>query len=106
MSACHCLECQRRTGSTHGVAAFFVKGNVKITGDYNRYTRDADNGFKVVFYFCPTCGSTVYWEPERKPDVIVVAVGAFADPQFQAPSQSVFEEHKHQWVHISTKYID
>jgi hypothetical protein len=32
-----------------------------------------------VFHFCPSCGSTVYWEPARKPDMIGVAVGAFAD---------------------------
>jgi hypothetical protein len=40
----------------------------------------------------------VYWEPERKPELIGVAVGAFADPAFPAPSQSVFDERRHAWV--------
>ena len=31
------------------------------------------------FYFCPACGTAVYWEAEYLPDDIGVAVGAFVD---------------------------
>ena len=33
---------------------------------------------KVRTYFCPNCGSTVYWKADRLPDFIAVAVGLFA----------------------------
>ena len=56
-----------------------------------RYTRSSDSGFDVTFHFCGDCGSTVFWEPQRKPEWIAVAVGAFADPTFPRPSQAVFE---------------
>jgi hypothetical protein len=29
---------------------------------------------------------------------VAVAVGAFADPAFLAPSQAVYAEHRHRWV--------
>lgn len=103
MSLCHCLECQRRTGSTYGIAAFFARDAVKANGETSCFTRTADNGSKVSFYFCPTCGSTVYWESERKPDLIAVAAGSFADPQFPQPIQSVYEEHKHPWVNVPSQ---
>ena len=32
------------------------------------------------------------------PDLIAVAAGAFADPDFPAPEQQVYEQHKHPWV--------
>jgi hypothetical protein len=32
------------------------------------------------------------------PDLIGVAAGAFADPAFPAPSQSVWQERRHPWV--------
>ena len=38
------------------------------------------------------------WEPERMPQLIGVAVGAFADPSFPQPEQSVFTASKHAWV--------
>jgi hypothetical protein len=98
VSLCHCLQCQRRTGSTYGIAAFFPTNNVTLTGKARRFTRSSDSGKPVSFYFCPDCGSTVYWTPDRKPELIAVAVGAFADPEFPAPSQAVYAEHRHRWV--------
>jgi hypothetical protein len=98
ISLCHCLECQKRTGSTYGIAAFFASDNVEITGKASCYERNSDNNYKVTFYFCPNCGSTVYWKPERKPDFLAIAVGSFADPKFPKPDQTVYEKHKHHWV--------
>ena len=70
----------------------------RVAGDATAYTRPSDSGYTVTFYFCPHCGSTVYWEPRRKPEMVAVAVGAFADPAFPAPSQAVYAEHRHRWV--------
>ena len=98
VSLCHCLACQRRTGSTYGVAAFFTRDAVAVVGAMRDFTRTSDSGFDVAFHFCPDCGSTVWWEPARKPDLIAVASGAFADPHFPAPTQSVNEHHRHPWV--------
>ena len=52
----------------------------------------------MTFHFCPECGSTVFWEPERVPHLIGVAVGAFADPSFPQPQQSVWTDNKHVWL--------
>ena len=39
-----------------------------------------------LYHLCLQCGSTVFWEPEARRDVIAVAVGSFADPWFPASS--------------------
>lgn len=98
VSLCHCLECQKRTGSTYGIAAFFARDAVTAAGDAKTYTRSSDRGLPVTFHFCPICGSTVFWEPQRMPDLVAVAVGAFAGTAFPAPSQAVFAERRHPWV--------
>ncbi len=98
VSLCHCLDCQRRTGSTYGIAAFYLRDDVTARGRANAYQRSSDSGHAVKFHFCPECGSSVYWEPERMPALIAVAVGAFADPSFPAPTQSVWKQHRHPWV--------
>lgn len=98
VSLCHCLACQKRTGSVFGIAAFFERAQIRIEGRRKSFSRPSDSGFPVTFYFCPDCGSTVFWEPQRKPDFIAVAVGSFADPDFPAPSQAVYDECRHQWV--------
>src|SRR5262245_10551537 len=42
VSLCHCLECQKRTGSTYGIAAFFSREAVKTEGDCRTYPRCRD----------------------------------------------------------------
>ena len=74
-------------------------GACKRPGE-RRYTRPSDSGFDITFRFCPNCGSTVLWEPSRKPETIAVAVGAFADPAFPPPSRVVYEEHRRPWVEM------
>jgi len=49
-------------------------------------------------HFCPTCGTNLFWELDRRPDSIGVAVGGFIDPSFPAPTRSVWEESRHRWV--------
>jgi hypothetical protein len=100
VSLCHCLACQRRTGSSYGVAGFFARDAVAVEGIMRDFTRPSDSGFDVTFHFCPDCGSTVWWEPKRKPDLIAVASGAFADPQFPAPTQCVNDSTRHPWVGV------
>jgi hypothetical protein len=76
VAMCHCLECQRRTGSTFGVQAFYPREQVRLAkGIAKRYARRADSGRTVTFNFWPECGGTVFWEPEQRPELIAVAVG-------------------------------
>jgi len=96
---CHCLECQRRTGSVFSSQAFFKRDQIaSTTGDVTEYTRQAASGRSVTFRFCPTCGSTVYWEAEGFPGHVAVAVGSFADSSFGPPKYSVWERRRHEWV--------
>jgi hypothetical protein len=105
VSICHCLDCQRRTGSAFGVQARFRREDVSVEGRARAFTRAGDSGGRATFRFCPTCGSSVYWEPQGMPEFVVVAVGGFADPGFALPSVSVYEERKHPWVALPDNII-
>jgi hypothetical protein len=98
ISICHCLACQRRTGSAFGFQARFPRDRVDIAGESREYVRTSDQGEPRAYSFCPECGSTVYYLLESAPDVIAVPVGAFADPGFPEPGVSVWERRKHGWV--------
>ncbi len=101
ISVCHCLACQRRTGSAFGVQARFPEENVHIEGRFSEYVRISDKGEARTFSFCPECGATVFYTTESRPE-IVVPVGAFADPAFPEPLVSVWERRRHPWVDLPT----
>jgi hypothetical protein len=95
---CHCLACQRRTGSAFGWQAWFPRERVRISGRSREYARIADDGEPRVFGFCPDCGATLHCRIDSDPERIAVPVGAFADPAFPPPRVSVWESRKHGWV--------
>jgi hypothetical protein len=99
ISMCHCLACQRRTGSAFGIQARFTSTQVHIDGRYSVYARTSDDGEEDrAFHFCPDCGATVFYTSSSAPDVVAVPIGAFADPSFPAPTVSVYESRRHPWV--------
>jgi hypothetical protein len=100
ISVCHCLACQRRTGSVFGAQARFPRERVRTTGRASTYVRVADSGNRLRFHFCPDCGSSVYYWAEHIPDVIGIPLGAFADPAFPWPKFSVYEARQHSWIRI------
>ena len=104
--ACHCLDCQRRSGAPFSVGAFYPAEVVTISGAAKQFTRPAASGGKVHCHFCPNCGSTVYWKADNLPGFIGVAVGALADPEYPAPVRSVFEQSKHAWVQIDGAAVE
>ncbi len=101
VGVCHCLACQRRTGSVFAALASFA-APYEVSGRATEYMRVGDTeGAKFTFRFCPVCGTTVFHTEDGLEDRHVsVAVGAFADPSFPPPTVSVYERRRHAWVQL------
>ncbi|WP_420410720.1 GFA family protein [Roseibium sp.] len=68
--ACHCIQCRKTSG--HFVAASqAAKGDLHITGSEHltwfRSSETAKRGF------CAVCGSQMFWEPDGKGVVSIMA---------------------------------
>ena len=100
VSVCHCLDCQKRSGSAFAAQARWPDDRVELTGGYSEWAQAGDSGELATFRFCGTCGATLAYSNEGMPDVIAIAVGAFADPGFPPPQFSVYENRKHDWVGV------
>jgi len=99
VAACSCLECQKSTGSVFGVSTYWPKAAVaSIVGNSTCWRRGSSAGRWIDNYFCPVCGSTLYWYMEGAPASIGVSAGNFADPAFPPPTYAVWCESKHPWV--------
>jgi hypothetical protein len=100
VSICHCLACQRRTGSAFGMQAAFRPDQVQVVGRFSDFARISDEADKKehVFHFCPDCGSQVFYTEPTEPELIVVSVGSFADPSFPPPTESGYDSRRHPWI--------
>ena len=102
VTICHCLACQRRTGSAFGAQSLWDRDRVRVSGQYTDYTRVSDEADRKehVFHFCPACGSPVFHTAPSDPELVVVSVGSFADPTFPAPNRSGYDSRRHPWVRL------
>ena len=98
---CHCLDCQQRSGSAFAVQTRFPADRVRMTGERREWVYVSESGNAMSFHFCPTCGSNLWYRAGPFPDAVAIPVGNFADPNFPAPSFSVWEKRKHAWVEIT-----
>ena len=103
VSVCHCLACQRRTGSAFGVQARFPAEHVEIEGASKSFERISDDGEGRTFSFCPECGATVFYATATEPEFIAIPVGAFADPGFPAPGREIYLDRRHSWVLVALR---
>jgi hypothetical protein len=105
VSACHCLNCKKRSGSAFAVQARWPSDQVRIEGGSKTFGKVADSGNRATFHFCANCGSDVYYEIDGKFDdkfngLIAIPLGAFDDPFALQPRFSVWEKRKNDWLEI------
>jgi hypothetical protein len=100
VSVCHCLDCQKRSGSAFAFQARWPDERVAIVGEYREWMRPGDVGKRATFRFCPTCGATLAFVTEGMPGLTAIPAGAFADPQFPPPHYSVYETRRHGWLTV------
>jgi hypothetical protein len=109
VSVCHCLACQKRTGSALSAQARWAQECFQVEGRSREWVRTADSGQQTTYHFCPECGSTVYYGGGNFPDLVAIPLGALDDPYFETIDYSVWERRKHGWVDIlgeSVEHLD
>ena len=81
LTICHCSFCQRMTGSAYLVEPIFRKGDVEFSGKpLRRYDHvSSTSGKRVTVNFCGRCGTAVYLDLERFPDIVGMCGGTFDD---------------------------
>ena len=101
VSACHCLDCKKRSGSAFAVQARWPVERFQSEGTSRTWLQRADSGNQITHHFCPECGSGLFYTIENTFDgLIAIPLGAFDDPHFVSPKFSVWEERKNVWVEV------
>lgn len=97
MAQCHCLDCQRITGTGHATNALFAATDVTINGDTGSYDAVADSGNTATRHFCSTCGSRVFGVNSARPGVVNIPVGVFEDSSWFRPQLALFNKRRQVW---------
>jgi hypothetical protein len=96
---CHCLNCQRQTGSAFVINLLIEADRVEVTGETRPVDVPRDDGSKQRIYRCPTCQVAILSEYGR-PEVWFVRGGTLDDPSGVEPDVHIYTRSKVPWVAI------
>ena len=84
VTICHCTFCQRFTGSAFLVEPIFQRADVVFSGaTLKSYDHRSDGSTKrVTVNFCGRCGTTLYLDLERFPEILGICGGTFDNPNW------------------------
>jgi hypothetical protein len=95
---CHCLNCQRQTGSAFVINVLIEADRVELlSGDPKPVDVPRDDGSKQTIWRCPSCQIAVFSEYGR-PGVRFVRAGTLDDPASVAPDVHIYTRSKLPWV--------
>ena len=96
---CHCLDCQRQTGSAFVINALIETDRIEmLSGAPEPVAMPTDSGRPHDIYRCPTCRIAVWSDYGRRPYLRFVRVGALDRPAAIAPDVHIYTRSKVPWV--------
>ena len=98
VNCCHCLNCQRQTGSAFVINLLIETDRVELlAGTPQPVDVPRDDGSTQTIWRCPTCQVAVFSQYTR-PEVRFVRGGTLDDPSSVAPDAHIFTNSKLPWV--------
>ena len=95
---CHCLNCQRQTGSAFVVSVLIETDRVEVlAGDPQPVDVPRDDGSAQPIFRCPTCQIAVFSQ-YTLPELRFVRAGTLDDPSRVSPDVHIFTRSKLPWV--------
>jgi hypothetical protein len=97
---CHCLNCQRQTGSAFVINLLIEADRVELlSGEPEPIDVPRDDGSTQRIYRCPDCGVAVFSEYGR-PEVRFVRGGTLDDPSSVSPDVHIYTRSKLPWIEL------
>jgi hypothetical protein len=98
---CHCLVCQRLSGSGHLFVLVYPAQNTEIIGEPAQFKYRADSGNMATRYFCPSCGSQLYATSEQMPNTYGINAACLENTSEYRPKITAYAKRLQAWDHLA-----
>ncbi|MFK7889337.1 MAG: GFA family protein [Granulosicoccus sp.] len=100
-AACHCLQCQKQTGTECSVIVGVPTDSVTVRGDtLKTYEHSGTSGLPVLRKFCGNCGSPVLTFVKAYEGLLFLKAGTLNDPAQVKPELEIWCDSKIGWSTI------
>ena len=77
--ACHCRDCQRRTGSAFSEGILILADQISLEGELSTWQRRSDTGVVKIRRSCASCGNIIYGTADNMTGLLLLQAGTLDD---------------------------
>ena len=94
---CHCLDCQRATGSGKATIMIVPKKHVRLDGELKYFEVKGSSGSHIRRGFCENCGSGILSYAKEVPHILYIKAGTLDDSSWLKIDSNFFTDSSHDW---------
>lgn len=96
--ACHCHDCQKRTGSAFSMGLVCAAEGISINGQLSSWTRTSEDGHTNTRYSCADCGNIIYGASTASEGLWKLQTGLLEDTSDLRPEVHIWISRKQHWL--------
>ncbi|MFM5885149.1 MAG: GFA family protein [Novosphingobium sp.] len=103
--ACHCSDCQRRSGSAFGIQLSVLSTDLSVDGEMLRGEHVQPSGAVAGIYACKACLTRIYTDNSTRPGIVNLRAGTLDSSPGMIPAAHLWVQSKQPWVVIPENAI-
>ncbi|OGS47966.1 MAG: hypothetical protein A3J40_03600 [Erythrobacter sp. RIFCSPHIGHO2_12_FULL_63_10] len=96
--ACHCTDCQTRTGSAFSEHMLFMLSDLEISGDLDAGEYDQPSGAHSRIFGCARCKARIYAVNDAREGMASLRCGTLDNSAELVPAAHVWVKSKQPWI--------
>ena len=98
--ACHCKDCQTRTGSAFGLQLAVLAGDLTVDGEVINGSHVQPSGATAGIIACRQCLTRLYTTNDRRPGIVNLRAGTLDNSMSLVPGFHLWVSSKQPWIVI------
>jgi hypothetical protein len=98
---CHCLDCQKSTGSAFAEQLIVAKGALSHSGNPVEFVNHRPDGGTTTHFICGQCQSRLWSHSTSRPTIILVRGGSLDTSPTIEPRLHIWTKRKQPWIGIA-----
>jgi hypothetical protein len=100
--ACHCLDCQRWSGSAFTLNVLIPNDAIAVSGTLTSYAYNSASGATSVHYFCSECHARIYNTNASAPGLAILRAGTLTGSHLLVPVAHIWTKRMQPWLKLAT----
>lgn len=98
--ACHCTDCQSRTGSAFSEHMLFALADLNIAGELDVGEYDQPSGARSRIFGCARCKARIYAVNDQREGMASLRCGTLDNSASFVPAAHVWVKSKQPWISL------